>query len=239
MLLERFRFARPWSAVLVVIATTGLVGQGRAENFQSFPTDATHNRDVILAAIANVPAGAGVVYNAESGGPDDIEVWNFGTRVYRGSFNVSATLDRIRHDDWMKDPSTEDPMRVHRNDGGFFNLRPGELTNIPRMGQDYYMEFVVWQDESHPDFDLTAGTYNPGAHPFGVNFPGPMRLLLGRGGEVYFSGDHYGQESRPPRNLADHVNPTGPGAIPEPSAFVLLGLGTFGLFAYAWRRRAA
>src|SRR5262249_28219078 len=114
------RLVRQWAALLVVVATLGLAGQGRAEMFQPFPTDATNDRAAILAAIANVPAGAGVVYDG-SGRTDDIEIWNFGTLVYRGPFDVSSTLDRIRHDDWMNDPN---PGTLgHQNDGIFHNLR--------------------------------------------------------------------------------------------------------------------
>jgi hypothetical protein len=138
-----------------------------------------------MAAIANVPLDVGIVYDADWN-TDNIQVWNRdrnGTwsEVYVGSLDVSATLDRIR---------LGDCMRLEQNDGGFFNLRANELPNIPRMGDNYYMEFVVWFD-----MDLDAGTYNTSAHPFdpAVVFPGPMRILLGRGGEVYFTGDHYGQ----------------------------------------------
>jgi len=60
---------------------------------------------------------------------------------------VTSTLDRIRQNKSM--------VPTESNDGGFFNFNSGELPNIPRMGANYYMEFVVW-----PNVDLAAGTYD-------------------------------------------------------------------------------
>ncbi len=46
-------------------------------------------------------------------------------------------------------------MPTETDDGGFFNLiTPSELPNIPRKGNNYYMEFV-W-----PSINLTNATYN-------------------------------------------------------------------------------
>ena len=112
-----------------------------------------------------------------------LQVYNFGTLVYSGPVDVSATLERIRLGYWM--PTETD-------DGGFFNFNnPSELPNIPRMGNNYYMEFVVW-----PFLNLTntPPTYDTGQEAYGVvAYPGPMRLLIGLGGEVWFTGDHYGE----------------------------------------------
>jgi hypothetical protein len=57
----------------------------------------------------------------------------------------------------------------HRNDGAFFLNREGKL---PRQkDREYYREFV---------------------HPFkGVPLPGPCRVVIGKKGEVFFTGDHY------------------------------------------------
>jgi hypothetical protein len=83
---------------------------------------------------------------------------------------------------------------------------------------NYYLEFVVW-----PSMNLFAGSYDTSVEPYsGVAFPGPMRLLIGAGGEVYFTGDHYGSDGF----AADHVNP-----VPEPSTIALLTLGALGLLA--------
>jgi hypothetical protein len=182
-------------ALLAVVTTLGLAATARAEDFQCFPDDATHSSDAIFAAIAKVPDDAGIVYDAD-GSTDTIQVWNFDALVYVGPVDVTATLDRIRLGYWMSD---------HPNDGGFFTPRGNQLPNVPRLGDNYYIEFVVW-----PDIDLDAATYDPTTHPFddSVNFPGPMRILLGMCGEVYFSGDHY---SEGPAHLpAYYVNPTGP-----------------------------
>ena len=56
----------------------------------------------------------------------------------------------------------------HRNDGGAFGNREGRL---PRRPRGYYREFV------HP---------TPG-----VNGPGPQRLVLGAGGDLWYTADHY------------------------------------------------
>jgi len=57
----------------------------------------------------------------------------------------------------------------HRNDGAIFRNREGRLPR--RRDPDYYREFV---------------------HYFrGMPFPGPQRVIIGKKGEVYYSGDHY------------------------------------------------
>lgn len=57
---------------------------------------------------------------------------------------------------------------THRNDGTTFGNREGRL---PRQPRGYYTEWVV----------RTAG----------VRGPGPQRLITGRGGEAYYTPDHY------------------------------------------------
>jgi len=154
------------------------------------------NSAAVSQAIANVSANVGVVYDA-NGQTNDIQIWNYGTLLYTGPVDVSSTLQRIRDNDclWL----------TESDDGGFFNFYPDELPNIPRMGNNYYMEFMVW-----PFMDLTDGTYDTVSEAYGsMVYPGAMRLLIGLGGEVYFTGDHYGEDGNP-RN-AYYVNPL-PGA---------------------------
>ena len=69
----------------------------------------------------------------------------------------------------------------HRNDGTVFQNREGQL---PRKPSGYYHEYVV-----------------PTPRERG---PGPQRLVLGQGGEVYYTSDHY----RTFRKIA--VKTTGP-----------------------------
>lgn len=57
----------------------------------------------------------------------------------------------------------------HRNDGGFFGNRERRL---PRQNdRDYYREFV---------------------HTIrSPKFPGPQRVVIGKDGSVWYTGDHY------------------------------------------------
>jgi hypothetical protein len=174
--------------------------------FQPFPNNATHSATAVAQAISNVPTNAAVVYDA-LGQTNHIQVYNFGSLVYTGPINVALTLERVRRGEWM---STES------NDGGFFNFQSGELPNIPRLGNNYYMEFVVWFSIS-----LTNNTYDPAVKAYGtVTFPGPMRLLIGLGGEVYFTGDHYGSGLQ---NDAYFVSPA-----PASDAFRITGIAREG-----------
>src|SRR2546426_11049380 len=56
----------------------------------------------------------------------------------------------------------------HPNDGSIFQNREKKL---PKHPDGYYREFVI----------PTSG----------VKFPGPQRLVIGKGGEVFYTGDHY------------------------------------------------
>ena len=170
-----------WTGLLALVSTLAFVAPAQAAPtaFGAFPNNSTHSNASVLAAIANVPTNAGVVFDPV-GQTNDIQVYNFNALVYTGPIDVSLTLARIRHGYCITSES---------NDGGFFNFNnPNELPNIPRKGNNYYMEFVVWFS-----IDIAGGTYDKTVEPFGVvAFPGPMRLLIGAGGEVYFTGDHYG-----------------------------------------------
>src|ERR1035438_6033812 len=182
-----------WTGILLAVSILAHTATTHASPvaFRVFPNNATHSSAAVAQAIANVPTNVGVVYDPISQ-TNAIQICNFSALVYTGFINVGLTLDRIRHGDWI---STES------NDGGFFNFTSGELPNIPRMGNNYYMEFVVW-----PSLNVTNGTYDPSINAFGtVAFPGPMRLLIGLGGEVYFTGDHYGSGLQ---KNAYYVNPT-------------------------------
>jgi hypothetical protein len=123
---------------------------------------------------------AGVVYDA-NGQTNDIQIWNYGTGVYTGAVNIALTLQRIRNGQSVANTETDD--------GGFFNFYSYEFPNIPRMGNNYYMEFVVW-----PYLNLTNSTYYEGDAYGSMTYPGAMRILVGLGGQVYFTGDHYGED---------------------------------------------
>lgn len=61
----------------------------------------------------------------------------------------------------------------HRNDGSTFQNREKRL---PKREDGYYKEYV------HPTR--------------GVSGPGPQRVIMGKGGEVYYTSDHYGSFKR-------------------------------------------
>lgn len=204
------RFARGarWRGCIEVLAALSVVlltvTANAQTSFGSFPNNSTHSSASVMAAIANVPTNAGVVYDP-IGQTNYIQVYNFGALSYTGPIDVSLTLQRIRLGYWM--PTETD-------DGGFFNFNnAGELPNIPRKGNNYYMEFVVW-----PSINLTNATYNTSQKAYGtVAYPGPMRLLIGLGGEVWFTGDHYGEDGL--QTNAENVYPP-----PPPGVFSLTNL---------------
>jgi hypothetical protein len=128
-----------------------------------------------------VPTNVGVVFDA-NGQTNDIQIWNFNTGIFTGVVDVSSTLQRIRNGQSVANEESDD--------GGFFNFYPYEFPNIPRKGNNYYMEFMVW-----PFLNFTNNTYNTSTNAYGsMAWPGAMRLLIGLGGEVYFTGDHYGED---------------------------------------------
>ena len=179
-LLRRIYRSHEICALLTALAITGTIeAQAAATAFVAFPNNSTHSAAAVAQAISNVPTNAGVVYDA-LGLTNDIQVYNFGSLVYTGPVDVSLTLDRIRLGYSMANSESDD--------GGFFNFNSGELPNIPRKGNNYYMEFMVWYS-----INLINATYDKTVLPYpSVTYPGPMRLLIGLGGEVYFTGDHSG-----------------------------------------------
>jgi hypothetical protein len=209
---------------LLVFSTSGLLAQTNWQPFVPFNTSPPlHNAAAVAQAISNVPLTAGLVFDG-NGVFTNTQIWSFGTNIFTGIVDVTPTLERIRRG-----------LSVYNNepdDGGFFNFTdPNQLTNVPRMGNDYYMEFMVWPGE---DMDLDAEVYNMGALPYSgqLSWPGSMRMLIGLGGEVYFTGDHYGESG--PQQEAYYVNP-----VPEPSSLYLMigGAGAILLVLKGRRRK--
>lgn len=121
----------------------------------------------IRPAIAKVGPTVGTVVTATGAPATNVKVVNFGTTVYTGSMNVKVTLDRVR----ANSPLPE------KDDGSVFTNSERKL---PVKSSGYYREFVHWPATS------------TGSKLYGsVTFPGPMRIVLGQNGEVYFTGDHY------------------------------------------------
>ncbi|MDX2147681.1 MAG: RHS repeat-associated core domain-containing protein [Planctomycetota bacterium] len=86
-------------------------------------------------------------------------------KVLQGTVDLKPTLDRIR----------SGGSHPHKRDGTNFENRPlpGRISpELPARPTGYYTEYV------HP---------TPG-----VNGPDPQRVVVGRGGEMYYSPDHYG-----------------------------------------------
>jgi len=85
-------------------------------------------------------------------------------KVFEGTVDLKPTIDRI---------NSCQPF-PHRNDGGIFNNYPLPDRTVPELPvrpHGYYREFV------HP---------TPG-----IAGPGPQRIVVGQGGEWYYTPNHY------------------------------------------------
>jgi filamentous hemagglutinin len=100
------------------------------------------------------------------------KVVNFGKVIYQGTIDVNPTLNRIRAGKGLN----------HKNDGAIFLNKEGLLPK--NADKEYYREFVLWDTKLNGQFDDK------------VTFPGPLRVIIGKGGEVYFTGDHYNSFTR-------------------------------------------
>ena len=98
----------------------------------------------------------------------DAKVIDFGKVIYEGPIDVNPTLERIR----------EGKKLDHRNDGVHFQNRERRLP-VHKEDRDYYREFVLWDTKVNAKFKVKA------------KFPGPQRVVVGKKGEVYYTGDHY------------------------------------------------
>jgi guanyl-specific ribonuclease Sa len=99
-----------------------------------------------------------------------VKVINFGKVIYTGPLDVTKTITRIRNN---QGPTSSDDGSVFSN---YQKL-------LPTQTSGYYREFVV---------SPSTGTNKV----FNITFPGPMRLVLGKNGELYFTGDHYSSFTR-------------------------------------------
>lgn len=92
-----------------------------------------------------------------------------------GSVDLTRTLRRIADGKSL----SEAGLRPHAGDGTvFLNLedRASGRRPLPSKPRGYYIEYV------HPP-------------PPGVRWPGPERVIVGRGGEAYYSPEHYAPDS--------------------------------------------
>lgn len=96
---------------------------------------------------------------------DNTTIYDIKTgHIYKGTIDLEPTLDRIQ----------KGGKYPYRNDGSVFRNRPDAYTgqpSLPKKSSDYYREYI------HP-------TQN-------VSGPGPQRIIIGRGGEIYYTFDHY------------------------------------------------
>ncbi|WP_338640929.1 hemagglutinin repeat-containing protein [Burkholderia pyrrocinia] len=82
--------------------------------------------------------------------------------VYQGIVDLQPTLDRIANGG----------APISRNDGTTFENRPVKGAQLlPVKPDGYYQEYVVPTP--------------------GINGPGPQRIITGKGGEIYYTPDHY------------------------------------------------
>jgi len=97
----------------------------------------------------------------------DARVVDFGKTIYKGKIDPNLTLDRVKAGKRLE----------HRNDGAIFRNRERLLPS--NRDRDYYREFVHFTKEVK-----------------GLRFPGPQRVIVGKKGEVYYTGDHYSHFTR-------------------------------------------
>jgi guanyl-specific ribonuclease Sa len=84
--------------------------------------------------------------------------------VFEGTVDLGPTLDRIQ----------TGGSYPHRNDGSIFQNRPpvsGGGPLLPVQFKGYYTEYVLPTP--------------------GVKGPGPQRVVVGKGGDMYYTPDHY------------------------------------------------
>nr|WP_157654916.1 ribonuclease domain-containing protein [Burkholderia ubonensis] len=125
----------------------------------------TDNGTAIVPS-SSMAGGLGRVANTTSGTTPMISgvtvVDKWTGAVYKGTVDLQPTLDRIANGG----------APLSKNDGTTFKNRPVngvELLPIQPIG--YYKEYVVPTP--------------------GVNGPGPQRIITGKGGEIYYTPDHY------------------------------------------------
>lgn len=95
---------------------------------------------------------------------EGVQVKSHGKVIAEGTVDLKPTLDRIR----------SGGANAHKNDGTVFrNLPPKgqQRPLLPEKPENYYTEYV------HP---------TPG-----VKGAGPQRIVVGKGGEIYYTPDHY------------------------------------------------
>ena len=122
----------------------------------------------LAAWIPETPTGSGPLLSGP-GGPtriiNGVRVVDIRTgTVLEGTVDLQITLDRI---------ASGVPF-PHRNDGAIFQNLPllgKTIPELPIQPRGYYREFV------HPTPGITG--------------PGPQRIVTGRGGEMYYTPDHY------------------------------------------------
>ncbi len=98
---------------------------------------------------------------------NEAKVVDFGKTIYKGKIDANLTLERVRAGKALH----------HRNDGAIFGNREGLLPKNRDRG--YYREFVHFTKEVK-----------------GLRFPGPQRVVVGKKGEVFYTGDHYSTFTR-------------------------------------------
>ena len=136
-------------------------------------TKVMYNLTVAQDHSYTVGVGEWVVHN--TAGPDCV---GGGTSAADSSGNNNSTdatqggvdpLDRLHELGPTLERIEEGGKYPHRNDGKTFNNNEGLL---PQQPPGYYTEYVV--------------------PTTGVNGPGPRRIVTAAGGEIYYTGNHYG-----------------------------------------------
>jgi ribonuclease T1 len=151
-----------WVTTLLLVTIAGALLWSRSQELQ--PPPAERPLPPQVAEKDSEPANGSTTIESPAADESDLVVKNVAIRDQSGRVVYRGDIDLARTLDRIE----RGERHSHRNDGGTFrNLED----RLPTKSSGYYREYV------HPTE--------------GLDGPGPQRVILGQGGEVYYTADHY------------------------------------------------